>query len=78
MERARVSLLLSALALTGPPDPARSPAGQLLDQAEAAAAKGQYARAVALYKQLAKEYAQTEEGQVGERRSQKNAFLGWD
>lgn len=78
MDFARATCLTALLALIGPPDPTKSEAAQLLEQAEAAAAKGQYARAVALYKQLAKEYPQSREGATGERRSRKNAFLGWD
>ncbi|MBL8769558.1 MAG: hypothetical protein JNL94_19460 [Planctomycetes bacterium] len=78
MDIARVGLLASALVAFAPQDPAKSPAAQLLEQAEAAAAKGQYGRAIALYKQLARDFAQSPEGAIGERRSQKNAFLGWD
>ena len=51
-------------------------AAALLEKAEGRASSGKYREAQRLYKKLAKDFPDTPEGRVGERRARPSAFLG--
>ena len=79
-DRGKTSLLFSVVIATlsnlGGAAPQGDEAARLLEEAEESAARGRYAEAVRLYRELAEDHPDTEEGVVGARRSRPSAFLG--